>query len=227
MSASPDDEALVEHDASELEGLNLAIEQGARNAQLWLMDHGAEERWITHAGPLPAPSGSDSEPGGRYWDLMSPAVIPQRNFLRLAGDHELSAFYVPGAAGQHAKRWGRETLMDDGLMRRGNSWWLENDRVRLSRGADPPAGLHLAYYYKVDVPASRTLDFPEDDRWLVVAETAAFLKEQSWFPFGDDQKAAIDRYVDYHRGNARRRTRRSREPHRTRARRLVAPHWFS
>ena len=120
LNTSADDATLTEHDSGTLEGLNLQIEQGAYNAQLWLIDHGFQDRWIKQSGVLGTPSGSDDVAGGRYWDLSTLGS----DFLRLAGDEETSALYVPGGSTDLTTRWGRLTTRDRGVRSVGDWYWI-------------------------------------------------------------------------------------------------------
>lgn len=187
VDADADDDDLTEHDASTLEGAYEALDVGAARAQLFLIGIGQGERWLTVGSALSV-TGSDPT---RY------ALLPA-NFLRLDSDKKQRRSGLRYANGNG---WGCEVRPGE-RHGAGNYYWVEWDetagtdlaRVRFNRGASVPSGLVPHYYRRIAALADGTnIEMRKDDRPLVHLYAADYAKDQSWFPGGDEQRAAIQR----------------------------------
>lgn len=214
-----DDAAMIEHDASSLEGINIMVHEGLNDAQEWMLRAAYPDPWLV-VGTDVVVSGSDSDAGGRYMDLES-------DFLRLFGDENATAFYVPGNPPRY---WGRQLPGPrEGRHIRGDGYWVEGDRVRFTRNAKIKNNLVYDYIKKPDEPADGTnIDFPEIDRGLVVAFAARHAMENNFLPAGPEMETKIARNLQFRKTQAWKRARRT-----TAARKLQKPnvssatHWFT
>lgn len=214
-ATSASDGALTEHDVSAGDNVNGLILAGMRDAQLFLLSAGGQPRWKTTSTTLSF-SGTEAADGGRYTDLPA-------DFLRLFGDDQNSALRTPDG-----DRWGRLIPIELRNARMSDLYWIENDRLWIARGANPPNNLVADYVYRVpeltdDVTAP---DFPLDDRPLIVAYAAARFVEHPTYPGRDDLRARVLNYLRELERHAATRARRTREPRRMKSRRSTGSHWF-
>lgn len=207
VNADSDDDDLTEHDASTLEGAHEALDVGAARAQLFLIQIGQGERWLTEGSALSV-TGTDPS---------KLALLPT-DLLQLDSDPEQRRSGLRYANGNS---WGMEVLPSE-RHAFGNKYWVEwvddsgtdQPRVRFCRGASVPPSLVPHYYRRLNVLADGTdIEMRKDDRPLVPAYAADYAKDQSWFPGGDEQRAAITRVLAgcqreaYRRGRLSRRAR--------------------
>lgn len=229
---SDSDELVTENDASSLENVWQLLEQGALDAQLWLLTHARPNRWLATTAALTV-QGADSDPGGRYIDLD--AAAPE--FLRLAGSRHRSALYVPSGSPHVSPDWGTEVEREDGRGLWGDYYWLEGAddggsaveiRIRLARQASVPTGLVADYYRRIAWPDSDgvDVDFPRDDWRMIVGEAASTASAQVAFDYEDRQRAVIEKYLAEARTKAKRRARLTQSARRIRRSRLIGTHWF-
>lgn len=224
VNSGPQDEALTEHDANDeaYEGVYLLLEEGAWDAQHWMIEAGWSDRWLTTVdfpdhGGTGADSdwqGADSTDGGRW------AALPE-DFLRLAGDRKVSALHEPDGT-----RWGK--LMDhrDRFRVTGNRYWLQGEDLWIASGASPPSDLKLDYHQRIAVEDNETVDFPAADRKLIVAFAAAHGMEENWLPGGDEMKQSILKNLERRMRQSWKRARRHAGPRKMRPKRVVGTHWI-
>lgn len=216
---SDNDAAMVEHDAASLEGINQLIEEGLYDAQEWLLRARYADPWVV-VGQAVTVLGSHSDPEGKYIEL-------EDDFLRLMGDENASALYVPGT---RRRSWGRQRHgTRDGRMARGSGYWIEGGRIRLANNARPPSNLVYDYIRKPDPPEDEVpIDFPETERPLVVAFAAVHAMENNFLPAGPEMEMKILRNLERRKGMAWKRARRTTAPRRIRRpHTLAASHWFT
>lgn len=213
------DAAMVEHDNASLEGINLMVEEGLNDAQEWLLRAAYPDPWLV-VGTDVVVAGDDADAAGRYMEL-------EDDFLRLFGDENATAFYVPGRT---ARYWGRQLNGPrEGRQIRGDGYWVEGDRVRFTRNAKIKSNLVYDYIRKATAPADGVnIDFPEIERGLVVAFAARHAMENNFLPAGQEMEVKIDRNLKFHKSQAWKRARRT-----TSARKIRRPaassatHWFT
>ena len=207
------DDALTEHDASTLEAVNQFLQEGLDDAQDYLMACGLSDRWVKQATAITSWSGADATDGGRYKALES-------DFFRLAGDYETSALRQI-----NGDRWGRLIDAPDRFRMRGDRYYLLNEQLWLTRAAAPPSSVIYDYHFRLPALDNVTdVDFPIEDRPLIVACAAQRAMADSWLPGGAEMEAKIEKNVRVCEQRAFRRTRRSRAQRRLRARRGVGTH---
>ena len=211
---SDDNGALTENDASTLEAVYQFLQYGAWDAQAFLIDCGMGDRWVTRSSTL-SWSGSDAVDGGRYTALPS-------DFLRLAGDEEISALAKPNGG-----RWGR---LVEGRYRGeaiGDYYWLWNDRLYIAQGSAPPSDLVLEYHHKLATLAdASTVDMPSEHLPLVVAYAAERAQADLWLPGDMEQRANIIANLARLKKLAWVRSRRHGGPRKMRAKRDIGTHWL-
>lgn len=220
LGIGPNDDALTEYDSEAEETVHYFIQHGLWNAQYWLLTNTPIKNWISAHGPIVTDgsgngttifdwSGSDST-GGQYVALPT-------DFIRLVGDEEDTALYTLS----DFRGWGSEATQRKKHKWRGSSYYLENDRLYLALNARPKNNLYFDYYARhaeLDDEAD-TLDFPIDIRPMIPAEAAVIALSESWLPFEDmDTSVKIINNLEYWRGIASSRGRRSRTPVKYRAR---------
>jgi len=210
-----DDDSLIEHDSTTLEAVNQFLQYGANDAQDYLMDCGLSDRWVKQQGPITSWSGSDSADGGRYVSLSS-------DFFRLSGDDYTSALREADGT-----RWGQLMDFRDRFRVRGNRYWLQNEQLWIARGANPPTSLIMDYHFRLPTLSSGTVDFPTEDRPLIVAYAAKRAMEDSWLPGGPEMEQKISRKVDTCEKRAFRRSRRSRMQRKLRPKPTIGTHYFT
>ena len=224
VNADDADDDLIEHDDSTLEGVYLSLQQGAEAAQLYLVDAGVGDTWLTTTSSALSFTGSDPN---RYYDLPDGAGADAA-FLRIYGDQDLT-----GLRRSDGERWGRLISAEIRWRTRGNYYYTRGSasegkaRLYLSRGAAPPSDLFLDYIYRLPALAdSTTVDFPEPDRPLIVAFAAVHAMEESWLPGGPEMESKLMRNLDRRKHDAWRRARRSRQPKQAQPAVMVGDHWF-
>ena len=185
VNADSDDDDLIEHDATTLEGAYEALDVGVRRAQLYLISTGQGATWLKTGSALTV-TGSDPN---RYSSLPS-------DFLRLDSDPDQNRSGLVYSTG---RPWGVEIDAADRQRVYGNYYWIEwsgpdgEARVRYARAASVPSILPEYYYRLGTLADSTTVAMRADDRNLIPAYAADHAMEQSWFPGGDEQRAAIGR----------------------------------
>lgn len=216
LNTDATDDALTEHDPAgySLEAIYQALQQGAWDAQLWLIERGLNDRWIAEDTSL---SFTEDADGSQYEALPA-------DFLRLAGDESHSGLYRTGTG----ESWGYEIDFLDRRRVWGNYFWFQNERLYLARGSNPPTDLALQYYFRLATLADdTTVDFPVEDRGLIVAYAAVRAMAESWLAGGPELEAKLREYLQRLQVQAVKRIRRSRTPHKIRVRRMLGTHWFS
>ena len=208
------DDALIEHDDTTLEAVNQFLQYGLNDAQDYLMDCGLSDRWVSVATAITSWSGSDTEDGGRFKDLES-------DFFRFAGDDKTSALReIDGT------RWGVLVDARDRFRVRGNKYYLLNEQLWLARAASPPTSLIYDYHARIATLSSSTVDFPSEDRPLIVAYAAERAMNDSWLPGDKEMEMKIANNVRACKASAFRRTRRSRKQRRLRPTPILGTHWY-
>lgn len=180
---------------------------GSRNAQRWLLNCG----WVGWRKRSPALtfSGDDATDGGRRTSVPS-------DFLRaytVRDDHgRYSALVEPDG-----QRWAAEIAAPEASYREGDYYYFRHgtagEELWLARKAVPPTTLYLDYHYLHPAwSGAVTIDFPLEQRYLIVAEAADAAKEEGWLPGGPELEAKIGRRVAQARQAAASFARRSRRP---------------
>lgn len=106
------DDAMTEHDNTALEGVNQLLQDGADDAQLFLLDAGVGEQfWVKETPDALIFRGSDPN---KYASLPA-------DFMRLGGDEWHSALYK---ADTTQDRWGRLIGLEQKLRRTGKYYYL-------------------------------------------------------------------------------------------------------
>ena len=210
-----DDDSLIEHDDSTLEGVNQFLQYGLNDAQDYMMDCGLSDRWVSQATAITSWSGTESDDGGRYKALES-------DFFRLSGDDMTSALRkIDG------ERWGHLVDFRDRFRVRGNRYWLQGTNLWIARGASPPASLIYDYHHRLATLSSATVDFPSEDRPLIVAYAAERAMQDSWLPGGEEMLVKIQANRRACEQRAFRRTRRTRTMRKLRPKPTVGTHYYT
>jgi|TARA_R110000765_G_scaffold84039_1_gene162833 hypothetical protein len=210
-----DDDSLIEHDDSTLEGVNQFLQYGANDAQDYMMDCGLSDRWVSQATAITSWSGTESSDGGRYKPLES-------DFFRLSGDDATSALRkIDGT------RWGQLVDFRDRFKVRGNRYWLQGTNLWIARGANPPASLIYDYHHRIATLSSATVDFPSEDRPLIVAYAAERAMQDSWLPGGQEMMVKLSANRRACEQRAFRRARRSRTMRKLRPKPTIGTHYFT
>ena len=214
------DTDLTEHDDSALEGVYQLLQQGADDAQQFLIDQGMQGLWAKDSAAL-----SFTDPG----DGTGQYVAMPSDFLRLISDENRS-----GLRKTNGYTWGAEIRYEDRFRFRGNFFYLRGDptveggvRLHLTPTAAPPSGLVAEYIGQVATLVDGTdVDFPAPMRGLIAAFAAQRAAHMSWFP-GDGQAIQlIDRYLKHEKMQAVRRARLSGTPKKATTRPIMGDHWF-
>ena len=212
------DEALIEQDTSgDLEAVNQFLQHGVNDAQEYLMRAGLSSRWISQATAITSWSGADSTDGGRYKAL-------ETDFFRLAGDAE------PGFSALReidGNQWGRLINARDRFRVNGDRYYLLNEQLWLCRNANPPASVIYDYHHRIATLDSSTIDFPVDDRELIVAYAGKRAMADSWLPGGQEMEAKIEAKLRFCEQQAWKRSRRDRRQRRLRPQRTVGTHYYT
>ena len=214
------DDAMLEHDATSLDGVYMALQEGVDDAQQYLVDSGLSDYWLTTSATLSF-TGSDPD---KYVALpATDTASADKRFWRLYGDHKWSALRKA-----NGERWGLEIPAHSRWKIRGNCYYLRNERLYLARGASPPSDVVMDYLYRLpDLADSTTVDFPEADRPLIVAYAAIHVMENDWIAGGPDMESKLMRNLDHRKQAAYRRARRSLQPKMTTPNDMVGDHWFA
>lgn len=219
---SDGDGSLSEHEVQSGDTVNSWLQEGLWEAQSWYLSNADPHLWKR---TIPLAVEEDDE--GKFVRLPG-------DFLRLYGDQENSAIRKPGSS-----RWGRLIPPEDGQRRAYASYWIENrDRLRFSRGTSVETGLVLDYNYRHPVLSSDdegddeegaygVIDFPVEDRRLIVALAAEIASQHPSFPAGFERAMQIQRYADQLKTRIYTRARRTREPRKVRHPRGLGSHWLS
>lgn len=210
-----DDDSLIEHDDSSLEAVNQFLQYGLNDAQDYMMDCGLSDRWVSQATAITSWSGTEAADGGRYKPLES-------DFFRLSGDDMTSALRkIDGT------RWGSLIDFRDRFRVRGNRYWLQDSNLWIARGANPPASLIYDYHHRLPTLSSDTVDFPTEDRPLIVAYAAERAMQDSWLAGGEEMMAKIQANRRACEQRAFRRTRRSRTMRKLRPKPTFGTHYYT
>jgi hypothetical protein len=220
------DDALVENGEAADDVAYLSLTRGYRATQRWLIAQGAGERWRKRSGAITTWSGSDTADGGRFVDLddycTNSASPPACDFLRLDGDQKSRSALVQANGDQ----WGSEIEADQDWAK-GNYYYLKGEQLWLARGASPPSGLLIRYYYTHPpiVAGTAAFDMQVDLRWLCVAEAVYAAVWEGWVPGGDNTRQSALGARENARREALRIYRRTREPQRFAPVTVRASHW--
>lgn len=222
MNIDASDGAATEHDSSSNEGLYLLLQDGAEDAQTYLLDRGLAAWWLTTSAVLTFTTDSFSR---RY------SALPA-DFLRAVGD-DMQTSALHNANGIP---WGREIPAEGAWKRRGNQYWIQgsgaNDQPSQQRlyfpvGVQPPADLYLDYYRRIGTLADgTTVDCPPQDLGLIVAFAADRGRKQDWFTGGPNEHALIKDNLEDRKLQAQRRARRTLTPQRVNVPEVRGDHWF-
>lgn len=202
----------------------LALTDGYRRTQNWIISKGGGERWRKRASTaITAWTGSDASVGGRYVALADYCLDAASNpdFLRLDSKPKEDRSALVEANGD---QWGSEIEADEDWAK-GDYYYLKGEQLWLARTAGPPSTLYLRYYYKHPriTSATSSFDMDEELRWLCVAEAADAANRDGWGVEG--AQARIDAALAYRRSEAKRMVRRTRNPRRMEARPAIGTHW--
>lgn len=217
VNAEDGDDDATEHDLEANEVFYRALQQGAEDAQTFMLDVGRGDWWLTTSSAI-SWTGSDPD---RYW------ALPE-DFLRAAGDFDASPF----RASDGSKLWGRQVAVLERFRCTGDAWYFRSGddgepRVYLARKANPLSDMVMDYYRTVgELEDDVDVDFPELDRILIPAYAAAIAMEESWFPGGDEQRAAIARNKKRSEDAAWRRARRTQQPRMIKSSVGMGEHWM-
>ena len=220
VNTDSSDEAHLEHDATDLDTIYMALQVGLDDAQQYMIDMGIQDFWHAESAALSF-TGSDPD---KYWALPTTDTDgADRRFYRMYGDRGLSSHRRANGT-----RWGGEI---DPLMRwrvRGNYFYLRNERLYLARSAAPPSDLVMDYIYRLpDLADGTTVEFPEADRPLIVAFAAVHAMYDDWVAGGAEMESKLMRNLESRKAIAFRRARRSLQPTRVEPDHMVGDHWFS
>ena len=211
LDTDPGDSAMTEHDQDgNLEGVTLHLQQGAEDAQAYMVGAGSSW-WHETSDVLDFDELDDGRkrvglPDGFRMTL----ALPDRSALH-------------NRAGQ---RWGIEI---EPVMKwdspSGQGYYVENEYLWLVRRAAPPEGLVVDYVRRVgDIVSAETVDFPEADRTLIVAFACLHAREEAWYIGGQAGDTKLERNLQVKKRQAFRRARRTSGPRRL-ATPIVTDHW--
>lgn len=220
VNADTSDDDLIEHDTTTGDSYYHLLQAGVYDAQDYLIRCGIGERWAKTSSAL---SFSGSFPD-KY------AALPT-DFLMLDADDNRSGL-------RNGKiSWGRLIDFKDRFRYTGNLFYLRGNeaasglegqlRVYVADGAAVPSSLVADYFYRhATLADSTTVDFPAEDRQLIVAYAARRATWQSWFPGGMEEKDAINNNLRHCEEQARGRARVSRRPVRVPVRAIHGERWY-
>lgn len=214
MNSGPDDDGLAEGFASADEHANSYIQQGLDSAQAWTIEVCDPLRWLSAFG-APLEFQTD-DPMGLYVPLPD-------NFLRLSGDAYHSAIIQPNGL-----PWGQEIQdpRERHWMNRSRGYYLANNRLYLAhKSQKPPRCSVVEYHFRHAVLADDTtlIDFPLQDRWLIVAFAAWHAVKDDWVPGGGEMQGKIEQDLDHWKREIAKRQRRTRKPRRIRSYKPIGP----
>jgi len=217
LNVSADDDAMTEFESTSGETVEDLLQYGLWAAQEWLINYAAPDSWVKDSSALTW-TGSDSTTGGVYSALPS-------DFLRLYGDDDYSALHLLDGS-----RWG--TLIDASrrYVGTGDQYYILNGSLWLTRGASPPAGLVMQYYYKYPSIAAGALDmtdFPDRYRPLILAEAACIARDHSWFPGTGEAYQKLENNRREWRNRISVNARLSRVARSVKSKPVRGTHWFS
>ena len=199
------DGSLTEHDPSDqlLEGIYLHIQQGADDAQEYMLSSGSTY-WNTTSGPL---TFDDPDVNG-----FRSVALPG-DFRQLQGDEDESALHTSTGAS-----WGVEIPAD---MRWrapvSNGYFIEQDKLFLTRRASGFNDLRMDYVRMIEELADGvTVDFPAEDRTLIVACAAEHACHEHWFVGGQEGMMKINMNLQTKKRAAFKRARRTGGPRKVR-----------
>jgi hypothetical protein len=220
VNTDDSDDAMLEHDTAALDGVYMALQEGVDDAQLYLIDSGLGDYWVTESAAI---SFTGSDPN-RYWSLPSTDTSgSDKRFFRMYGDHGASALRRPTGT-----RWGMEIPAAMRFERSGNYFYLRNERLYVTRHAAPPADMVMDYLYRLpDLEDDTTVDFPEADRPMIVAFAAIHAMENDWIAGGREMEQKLLRNLESRKLQAYRRSRRSLQPKMTTPSPMMGDHWFA
>ena len=135
------DDAMLEHDATSLDGIYMALQEGVDDAQQYLVDSGLSDYWLTTSATLSF-SGSDQDKNDAL--PTTDTASADKRFWRLYGDHKWSSLRKA-----NGERWGLEVPASARLRLRGNYYYLRNERLYLVRGASAPSDLVMDYIFRL------------------------------------------------------------------------------
>ncbi len=214
-ATSATDGALSEHDNTTNEAVYQHLQYGLNDAQQYLIRAGLSDRWVKESSTLTW-SGTEATDAGRYVALES-------DFLRLAGDAGVSALHQP-----NGRRWGRLIEYRDHLRAGQNRYWLQNERLWITPGSNPPSDLEMDFIFRLPTLAdSTTIDFPEDDRPLVIAYAADSAQAEAWLPGGAEMRQNISANLRRRKDQAWSRARRTRRARKLRPSTMFGSHWHA
>lgn len=209
LDTDAQDGALTEFDETDGEGLSLHLQQGAEDAQSYML--GAGSSWWNQTSE--ALDFDELDDGRRRVELPD-------DFRRL--------FALPKRSALHdgtGQRWGVE--IDPELKWEGpsNAYYIEGSYLWLVRRAAPPPNLVMDYIRRVPAIADgKDVDFPAEDRTLIVAFAALHAREEHWYTGGQAGDMKLERNLQVKRRQAFRRARRTSGPKRL-ATPVVQDHW--
>ena len=71
-----DDDSLIEHDDSTLEGVNQFLQYGLNDAQDYMMDCGLSDRWVSQATAITSWSGTESDRASFFVRSINVKTVP-------------------------------------------------------------------------------------------------------------------------------------------------------
>lgn len=215
------DPALTEHDDDELEGAYLLLDQGLWDAQDFMISQGLADRWVKTVDFPNWGSGADSDWQSDPHTDSEYAALPD-DLLRIAGGQHRSALHEDDGT-----EWGRLVPWSARHEVRGDAYWLQNENLWIADGASPPSDLKLDYHHRLaELADGTTVDFPKEDRSLIVACAADLAVGEAWVPNRQDVRNRVQRNLTRKKRRAIKRARRSREPHRLRSGESPGTHHF-
>jgi hypothetical protein len=216
VGTESDDPALTEHGEATDEVVYLALTDGSRRAQRWMLSCGYQG-WRQRSSALTF-SGTDAADGGKFTALPT-------DFLRAYGSQRTVRSALTEASG---KRWGQEVAANEDHLE-GDGYYFRDEQLWLTRRASPPTALYLDYHYKhpewTSALADGSIDFPMDARSLIVGEAAVSAMHDDWLPGARDMEIKVLTYLARARENARDVARQTKEPRRMRKPTRLANHW--
>jgi hypothetical protein len=208
------DRALTEQGEKQDDVAYLALNHGCQAAQRFVLSCGGADWWEKRSSAITW-LGTEASDGGRYAELPD-------DFLRFAGGRDecplLSA---------NNERWAAREITVDEKDWTGDYYYLRTSRLWITRNATPPSPVYLEYIYEhPEIKAGVTLDFPELARPLIVAYAAQHAVAEGWYAGGAEKEARLYRNVETQEREARKVSRRSRQPRRIKPPRTVGTrHW--
>jgi hypothetical protein len=209
------DDALVENGETAGAVADLCLTHGFRTAQRFLISHGQAWRWVKRSTAITW-SGTEAADGGRYSALPS-------DFLMLA--HRGKSEATSAIREANGEGWGYEIDFEHSH-ERGNFYYLKNERLYITRGANPPATVYLEYVFQHPAFADAvTVDFPLEIRELVIAYAAQHGASDSWYPRADTN--AIAQSVNFWEKQGALFAKRSRNPRKQTAPKTAGTRYFA